>query len=282
MTKKNIIIGILLALLLIAVTFFMISQPSNNRDWEIGFDVPANISIKDNEVSVKNVRNFGFENKKINSFKYLSKTYNAQDLETVWFVFEPFKIEPFTSFDGVAHTYFVFDFKNNEPVAVSVEARREKGETYDAFKGLFNKFELKYVWATEPDMTGGRVVVQNNKLYMYPLQISSEAKQKLFIEMAKRTQDLEKNPRFYNTLLSNCTNELAKAANKIKKNFLPPHIALIFPGYSISYLYDLKVIPTNTSLKELPSKYYISDLVGKFYGQKDFSRQIRENLPRKN
>ena len=39
----------------------------------------------------------------------------------VRFVEEPFTIAPFSSFKGVAHTYFVFDFQGQPPVAVSVE-----------------------------------------------------------------------------------------------------------------------------------------------------------------
>ena len=46
----------------------------------------------------------------------------------------------------MAHTYFVFDFEDQPPVAISVEARRERGESYDVVRGMFNEFELIYIW----------------------------------------------------------------------------------------------------------------------------------------
>lgn len=82
-----------------------------------------------------------------------------QRLERVWFVEEPFTIAPFYSFEGVAHTYFVFDFQDQQPVAVSVESRRERGEGYDSIHGLFNEYELMYIWGTERDFTGRRAEV---------------------------------------------------------------------------------------------------------------------------
>jgi hypothetical protein len=110
---------------------------------------------------------------------------------------------------------------------------------------------------------------------MYPLTISTEAAQALFLQLADASHQLETQPRFYNTLSSNCTNELASAANRVQADAIPPHIALIFPGYSNELLYDLGFIPTDMSLDDLSQKYYVSDLVRANYDQEDFSRLLR-------
>lgn len=86
----------------------------------------------------------------------------------------------------MAHTYFVFDVADESPITVSVEARREKGETYNAWLGLFNEYELSYVWATEEDQTIRRVVDQHNDLYNFPLLIRQEAVIHLIEQLAPR------------------------------------------------------------------------------------------------
>ncbi len=56
----------------------------------------------------------------------------------------------------------------------------------------------------------------------------------------QRTEDLETTPRFYNTLFSNCTNELAKAAD------LDWSPSFILTGTSDEYLFRRGIIPGET------------------------------------
>ena len=260
------------------IYIFLFLKPSNDRNWEVGFDTLPQITTNNTIVTIHNLRDFHYSPDKAPSFGYTDRVVDASQLQKVWFVMEPFTVKPFTSFTGVAHTYFVFDFEKQEPVVVSVEARREKGEKYDAFIGALNKYELVYTWGTEEDQTVKRVVVEHNKLYMYPLTISKESGTKLFLQLAKQTQDLEENPRFYNTFTSNCTNELAKNANALQKGAVPYDISYIFPGYALPFLYKLRYVPTNVSLEELQKRYYISDIVQDSYSLPDFSEQLRARL----
>ena len=142
-----------------------------------------------------------------------------------------------------------------------------------------NQFELMYVWATEEDMTGHRVLVEHNKLYMYPLTISQSASQQLFLQLAKSTQNLETYPRFYNSLTSNCTNELAKNANQIKPHAIPFNLTWFIPGYATSELYRLGFIPNSLPLEKLSQEYYISDLVSHYATNSHFSELLREHTP---
>lgn len=275
---KYLLLLFLLCFSVFLVYFFMLVKPSNSRNWEVGYETLPGISISSNQVSFKNLRDYHYTPGKLASRDYLQKSFDITQLERAWFVFEPFQIQPFTDFKGVAHTYLVFDFNGSEPVAVSVEARREEGEQYSAWLGLINKFELFYVWGTEVDQTVRRVIVENNKLYMYPLQISREDTQSLFLRLAEATGELEVHPRFYNTLSNNCTNELAYAANRVSPNLFPLNLALFLPGYSVDELYKLGLIPTNLSIDDLNKRYFISDLVKKLYLEEDFSKKLRENL----
>ncbi len=270
-----IVFGVLILLLLFY--FFLVLKPSNNRNWEFGFEILPKITIQNDSVTIKNLRNFSFKSNNIIT-NYKDQTENLNTLQRVWFVFEPFKIRPFTSFNGVAHTYFVFDFQDSDPIVVSVEARREKNEKYDAWVGAFNQFELIYLWGTEQDETVRRVIVEDNPLYMYPLTISSESSKKLFLELAKTTHELETQPRFYNTFFSNCTNELAKVANRVKPNSVPFNLALFLPGYSVEELYQLGFIPNDQPIEKIKQRYYVSDLIKETYREASFSALLRNKL----
>jgi hypothetical protein len=181
-------------------------------------------------------------------------------------------------FEGVAHTYFVFDFDDQSPVAVSVESRRERGDGFDVFHGLVNEYELIYVWGTERDLTGRRAVVENNPLDMYPLLCSMDSARQLFLHLAEESRKLETQPRFYNTFTSNCTNELAHAANQAQLGAIPLHPALIFPGFSDGLLYDLGFIPVDAPLETIRQRYAITDTVTALIDEPDFSRLLRLRL----
>lgn len=257
---------------------YLILKPSNNRNWEIGLEKLPHIEINNNLVSISNLRDYKYAPGKFLSERYINRQVDISKLEQVWFIVEPFEGFPLINFGGIAHTYFVFDFKDEKPIVVSVEARREKNEKFGLFSGMMNNFELMYVWGTEEDLTQRRILIEDNSLYMYPLTISKESGQRLFMQLVKTTQELETQPRFYNTFVSNCTNELAKNANKSKPGTIPYNAAWIFPGFAVNELYKLKLIPTNKPLEEIKKQYYVSDVIKQYYSDPDFSQKIRESL----
>jgi hypothetical protein len=257
---------------------FLVLQPSNQRDWEYGMETLPHITIDGGVVSVQHERDFRWSATGPVSSGYVDRTFDVNRLERVWLVEEPFTIPPFSGFSGVAHTYFVFDFLDQPPVLVSVEARRAQGQSYDAFRGVFNEYELIYVWGTEQDISGRRAVLEKNQLYMYPLAGSMDSARRLFLNLAETSRELETKPRFYNSLTSNCTNELAKAANEAQPNVIPPNIALIFPGYADQVLYDLGFIPHDAPLDTIRQRYAITDTVVATIDQPAFSNQLRAHL----
>lgn len=256
----------------------MVGDPRNDRNWGNDTKVLPHVFVDDNIVTVSNIRDFQYQGKKLGVKKYLTRSFKISDLEKVWFVVEPFNTKPFSDFIPTAHTYFVFDFKNSQPIAVSVESRREKDEGFNIINGMFNQYELIYIWGTEKDLTGRRVMYEDNKVYMYPLLINKEYANKLFVQLAKNTHELETKPRFYNTFTSNCTSELGKVVNEIKPGSVLFTLSWILPGLSVDHLYKLGFIPNDLSLEEEKNRYFISDLVKKYYSENDFSKKIRLQL----
>ena len=129
----------LLALLWLGYRLIVL-QPSNERDWEYGAEVLPHITIDRDMVQVQHVRDFRWSEAAPRSSDYVDRSFDVRRLERVWFIEEPFTMPPFYGFEGVAHTYFVFDFQDQSPVAISVESRRERGEGYDSIRGLFNEY----------------------------------------------------------------------------------------------------------------------------------------------
>src|SRR6185436_18748874 len=85
----------------------LILKPSNQRNWEAGMDILASVQLNNNLISFHNVRDFRFQPSKIVSGNYIDRSVDVNDLEKVWYL-----VELFGAFGGVAHSYFVFDFKN--------------------------------------------------------------------------------------------------------------------------------------------------------------------------
>jgi hypothetical protein len=267
------------ALLWLGYRFFVL-QPSNDRDWEYGMEVLPHITIDGNLVTVQHERDFRWSADGPVSSDYVDRSFDLDRLERVWFVEEPFPVAPFYDFKGMAHTYFVFDFHDQPPVAISVESRRQRGQKYDVVRGTFNEYELMYVWGTEQDLTGRRAVLENRQLYMYPVAGSMDSARTLFLDLAEETGQLEMRPRFYNSLTSNCTNELAKAANQAQPGVIPPNIALVLPGYADRELYDLGFIPTDAPFETIRARYAITATVEETIDQPDFSQMLRSQLDR--
>jgi hypothetical protein len=264
---------LLLVILLTLLYIFLLKKPSNSRNWEFGFEILPEFTIAGDTINISNLRDNSYVSGTTFKQNYLSRSVQTSDISRAWLV-----VSKFTGFEGVAHTYFVFDMKNSEPITVSVEARREKGEKYDIWGGLFNNFELMYIWATERDSIVRRTLISKDNVYMYPLELKEASVQKLFLSLADRSEKLLDKPRFYNTLTSNCTNELAKSANQVKKGTVPWNIAFMLPGYSASEMIKLGFIKGEEPFKDFERRHYITDFVVEHYNDENLTEQIRNKL----
>ena len=87
-------------------------------------------------------------------------------------------VEPQPGGDYAAHTLVLFEFGGDRIVGLTVEARLEEGETYDAVAGVFNNFELSYIWSTARDLLTRRVTFLDKDVYVYPLRLEEKQKRR--------------------------------------------------------------------------------------------------------
>ncbi|MEX2281115.1 MAG: DUF4105 domain-containing protein, partial [Gemmatimonadota bacterium] len=189
-------------------------QPSNQREWLTDQAVLPTAVFNGPLVTLRNVRNFRYDSAGAPIPDYDDRTYDLNRIETVWFVLAPFELDR----RGPAHTFLSFGFADSQFVAISVEARREKDETYSLLKGLLKRFELMYVIGDERDLIQLRTNHRGDEVYVYPIRTTPDKVRRLFVEMLERANGLQQHPEFYNTITNNCTTNILDHANRVATN----------------------------------------------------------------
>lgn len=267
-----VLLYITLAIFLSIVVTQLMTTPSNNREWNLDQVILPHITIGTSTVSIENIRNFTYASTTSYTPRYYTKTFNLNDLKKVWYV-----VEPFSGIPGSAHTFLSFEFDNDQFVSISVEIRKEKGESFHPIKGLFNQYELMYVIADEQDVVKLRSNYRKDLVYVYPIRTTQEKAQGIFLDMLKRAQTLEKEPEFYNTLTNTCTTNIVHHVNTITPHRVPFfNLRILFPANSDRLAYDLGLIDTDLPFEKAREKFYINDKALKYAQDTNFSRKIRE------
>jgi hypothetical protein len=211
------------------------AQPRADRDWYPYLARTAQAQTIETGFTVTPVSDWSYSSEGPIAETYGEAAFDYAALRQVWFVLEP---QPGSQL--AAHTLLLFEFENDRLLGLTIEARREQGESYSAWRGAFNSFELAYVWASARDLLTRRAVMLDHEVFVYPVAIENERRDQLLRRVLERTQELEARPRFYNTLFSNCTNELAKAAG------LDWNYAFVLTGRSDEFLFREGIIPGDT------------------------------------
>ena len=218
------------ALLMLALS--ACASPRADRDWYPYLARTTHVQASPASFTVGPLSDWSYSSAGPTEETYREASYDLVDLRQVWFVLEP---QPGSQL--AAHTLLLFEFEGDRLLGLTIEARREADEDYSALRGIFNAFELSYLWASARDLLTRRAVMLGHEVFIYPVAIGDEQKRVLLTRLLDRTEALETRPRYYNTLFSNCTNELAKAAGF---QWAP---AFILTGQSDEYLFRRGVIP---------------------------------------
>jgi len=246
-------------------------RPSNDRDWALDQAVLPYAEFNDNLVTVHNIRNFTYASTTSYTPAYYDKTFDLNKIKNVYFI-----VEPFAGFVGAAHTLMSFEFEGDNFVAISVEIRKEKGETFSALKGLFRQFELMYVVADERDVVKLRSNYRNDNVYVYPVKTTEENARALFVDMLTRANKLREEPEFYNTLTSTCITNITDHVNAISPKKVPFSMDILFPRESDRLAYELGLIDTELPFEKAREKFLINERAEKYANDPNFSRRIRQ------
>jgi len=265
------ILGILAATVvaIFGVARFLI-RPSNDRKWALDQAVLPVAELDDLPlVTIRNIRNFAYESQDRYTPAYYDKTFDLRKLDSAWFFVEPF------GKGGAAHTFVSFGFEDREFLAISIEIRKEVGESFSPLKGLLRQYEVMYVVGDERDLVKLRTNFRKDPVHLYRIQSTPERIQATFLSMLRRANDLREHPEFYNTATNTCTTNLVRHVNEITPERIPFSPSVLLPASSDRLAYDLGLIDRTLPFADTRRRALINAAAAKYADDPEFSLRIR-------
>ncbi len=244
--------------------------PSNDRDWQPDMAHVADARIDGDVLTVANVRDFRWRSDSDYDQRWETRHYRLDQLTGA---------DLFLSYwagESIAHAIISFDFRDSDPLAFSIEIRKEKGEAYSATAGFFKTYELAIIAADERDVVRVRTAVRGEDVRLYRLDIQRSTALGLLRQYVALSHEVAMQPRWYNTLTANCTTVIFGMARR-----LDPRVALdwriLLPGKLPSYLREHDFVSRAVPLDALVAAAHIAPRApGDDAG---FSQRIRQGVP---
>ena len=248
-------------------------SPSNDRQWHPTQRVLPRVAVRGNEVHIRNVRDFDYRSETSFDERYVDRTYDLRELDSVWYA-----VSRFGGIPGLAHAFLTFGF-GDEYVAISVEARKEAGEAYSPVRGLLREYELMYVIGTERDVVGVRTEIWREDVSLYPVRASRDAMRRTFVDMVTRAERLAVEPEFYNTLANSCSSNIVRHVNAISPGHVRAGIRTALPGYSDRLAWERGLIASDLPFNIARERFRVRAIARRRPTADDYSAAIRRGFP---
>lgn len=262
-------------LFIVVLAWWLNLEPSNERDWLTDVAIPAHAEIKDNLVTVRNIRNFDYRSETDYTPGYYDKTFDLNKLKSVDM------IAVYWMGPAIAHTILSFGFEGGDQLAISIETRKEKNEEYSTVNGFFRQYELFYVVADERDVIRLRTNYRKDppeQVHIYRVHGPLENGRRLFMHYMQRLNDLHGRPEFYNTLTDNCTTGIW-TNTRINPGHLPLSWKILASGYVPEYLFESDRLAPGVPFEKLQQLGHVNERAQAADQSDDFSRLIRVGIP---
>ena len=184
--------------------------------------------------------------------------------------------------DAIAHVMLSFGFGGRDYVTISIETRKEVGESYDTIRGFFRQYELIYVVADDRDLIRLRTHYRMDPVedvYLYRTAASAENAKRLFLDYLREINELKDSPAFCNTGTTNCTTNVCRHT-KVNPGEHRFSWKILLSGYASEYVYENGMLDTSMPFAELKRRSHINPVAQAANDAEDFSQRIRSNLPR--
>jgi len=267
-------IGIIIIILIIIIFFrYFNLKPSNDRVWVVDNKELAFVEFEGEEVIIKNIRDFNWRSTRDYDEKWINRKFDMTKVSKIWFILEYFD----TKKRQMAHTIMSFEFEDGTRITCSIEVRREVGEKYHPIKGLFRKYELIYVWATERDSIGVRGRCRKNSVtHLFEAIVLGEGNERNLLESyLKRTNKLYEKPEWYNTITNTCTTNIVRHVNEVYPGRVPKAVAIFLPGLSPKLLHKNNLVKIDKNLEESLENSIIDKKALEWDKKVDFGDHIR-------
>lgn len=273
---KRIFLSCIVLFLTVFSTWQLLKEVPTEGDWQEQLAVLSTAEFNGDLVTVRNVRNFRyFPTEKDMHANYYDKTYDLTKIKKVWYI-----AEPFNENKSAAHTFVSFEFTDGNFLAISIEARKTKDQTYSIWKGMIHTYPLVYIVADERDLILLRANIRKDKVYVYPVKLEKpENARLLLVDMLEKMNKLTTEPEWYNTLFANCTSSIAKHVN----NITPGRISLFSWQLWLTASADelaLKhsLLDTALSIGSARQQFFVTVISQKIGDVNNYSREIRKEF----
>jgi hypothetical protein len=261
-----------------AVLFFGVQfwwsgiEASNDRDWLPDVAQVPVAAFDGDLVTVENVRNFHYRSEDDFDENWETRTYDLSKLSGVD-LYMSFWDSPW-----IAHTIGSWEFEDGQHLAISIETRKEVGESYSAVLGFFRQYELYYVAADERDVVGVRSNHRDEEVFLYRLRTPVPVARALLVDYLRTMNLIAIQPRWYNALSHNCTTTIRRHAKQVAPQN-PFSWKIIVNGFLDELAYARGSIDTSLPFEELRRRSDITARARAAQDDQDFSSLIREGLP---
>jgi len=272
MVRKAFIVALMFVICVLPLGL-VTSVPRTDREYVLEQQLLPSVRLLAREALVRHVRAFRYGPDSTVTPSYYDRTYDLNQVRRVWF-----GLSPFDAWSGPAHVFVSFEFADSQYLAISVEARLERGETYSPWRGLLRQYELMYVVADEADVIGVRSLVHDDPVYLYPGTANPAQAAFLLEALLRRTRELRSSPEYYHTLANNCATNLADAVNAVAPGRVPWNRALLLPGFSDDYAYRLGLLALDRPPAEVRARYRVDERARLANASPGFSAAIRRGI----
>jgi hypothetical protein len=248
---------------------------SNDRDWQPEVAVTPYATINGDLITIHNVRNFDYRTETDFTPRWETRTYDLRKLDSGDI------IVVYWAGKAIAHVMVSFGFEGKDYLAVSIETRKEKDESYSTIAGFFRQYELVYIVADERDVVGVRTTYRRPQEDVYVYRTNAPVKniRRIFLDYVKTMNELHERPGYYNTLTTNCTTSILMHT-RMNPESPPMSWKVLLSGYVPDYLYDLGKVDTTKPFLELEKLSHVNRLAQAADKDPAFSQRIREGLPK--
>lgn len=249
-------------------------EPANDREWQVDVARLPLAEIDGDRVTLRNVRDFSYRTADDFTPRWHDRTVDLGELERL----DLYSVHWMG--DHIAHTMVSFGFADADPIAISIETRKEVGEDYSTLAGFFRRYELVYVVAEERDLVALRTTWRNppEDVYLFRIDVPKATIRRLFESYLAEINALAEEPRFYNTATTNCTTDIVTRIRAFNPD-LPSDWRMLLSGHFAELIYDYGAIDQTLPFAELRAKSRINDRARAATNTPDFPRRIRAGLP---
>ena len=247
--------------------------PETGLHYPVETELAAKLVVDGSLITVNGLRDFRYRSETDFDPRWATRTFDLGQLEHVDFFFNYWGVPE------VAHLITSFVFKDQPPLAVSIELRAEAGEPNTLLRGFFKQYELHYLWADERDLIPLHANCRREQVMLHRSSLTPDQGGRLLLDMAQRSNALEEDPVFYNTLTDNCTNVIVRHVDRAQGRVVPWYRQRLLTGKYERLGYDEGWLVHTLPWEQHRAAAMINGRAAGAAASPDFSRLIRTHLP---